>query len=492
MSNSLSPPTLAAYAAARRSRDARFDGRFFIAVTSTGIYCRPVCPAPTAHERNVRYYEHAASAAAAGFRPCLRCRPELAPGAAPCDSGDRLFDLALKRVGDGVLAEQSLAELAVSLGVSDRHLRRLFVQRLGVAPLQVHLTRCILLAKQLLTETRLPITDVALASGFASLRRFNQAFREATGMNPTALRRGSAEPVAGERLLLRLGYRPPYDFAHVLDFLRVRTIAGVERVGEAHYERVLGPAEQPGWLRISDDAARHALRLELDLPDLRQLPGLLRRVRRLFDLDADPLAVASVLGADPRLASAMTRWPGQRVPGAFDGWEAAVRAVLGQQVSVAAATTLMRRVVERFGVPLSGTHGFERLFPPPAALRRGDFDGIGLTQARIDCLRHLAAAVDDGRLPMESVDLSLQEWLARAVALPGIGPWTAHYMALRVLHHPDAFPAGDLILRKRLGTGKPASEREAEARSLAWRPWRAYAVMLLWRDTSAPEPGVSP
>jgi AraC family transcriptional regulator, regulatory protein of adaptative response / DNA-3-methyladenine glycosylase II len=488
----LPAPTVAAYAAARRSRDARFDGRFFIGVTSTGIYCRPVCPAPTAHERNVRYFEHAASAAAAGFRPCLRCRPELAPGAAPCDSGDRLFDLALRRVGDGALAESSLAALAASLGVTDRHLRRLFVQRLGVAPLQVHLNRCVLLAKQLLSETRLPITDVALASGFASLRRFNQAFRDATGMNPSTLRRRHAEAAPGERLQLRLGYRPPYDFAAVLDFLRARCIAGVERIGSDHYERVLGPAERPGWLRISDEPARHALRLELALPDLRQLPALLRRLRRQFDLDADPLAVAAVLGADPRLAPALQRWPGQRVPGAFDGWEAAVRAVLGQQVSVAAATTLMRRVVERFGTPLDGVAGFERLFPTAAALRRGDLGGIGLTQARIDCLRHLAAAVDDGRLPLEQVDLPLADWLARALALPGIGPWTAQYMALRVLHHPDAFPAGDLILRKRLGGERPASEREAEQRSAAWRPWRAYAVMLLWRDAGTPEHGVSP
>lgn len=483
--------TADAYAAARRSRDARFDGRFFVAVTTTGIYCRPVCPAPTAQERNVRYFEHAAAAAAAGFRPCLRCRPELAPGAAPCDSGDRLFDIALRRVGDGALAEGSLAELAASLGVTDRHLRRLFVQRLGVAPLQVHLNRCILLAKQLLTETRLPITDVALASGFASLRRFNQAFRDAVGMSPSALRRHRAE-APGERLTLRLGYRPPYDFAAVLDFLRVRCIAGVEQVGAAHYERVLGPAERPGWLRISDDPTRHALRLELDLPDLRQLPSLLRRLRRQFDLDADPLAVAAVLGADPRLAGALQRWPGIRVPGAFDGWEAAVRAVLGQQVSVAAASTLVRRVVERFGTPLPGRDDGARLFPSPAALRTAELDGIGLTRARIDCLRRLAAAVDDGRLPLEAVELSFDDWLARAVALPGIGPWTAHYMALRVLHHPDAFPAGDLVLRKQLGEGRVASGREAEAVSQAWRPWRAYALMLLWRGATSQPQGVPP
>ncbi|MFA5683126.1 MAG: AlkA N-terminal domain-containing protein [Lysobacteraceae bacterium] len=478
-----------AFSRARRARDARFDGRFFVAVHSTGIYCRPVCPAAIALERNVRYFRHAAAAAAAGFRPCLRCRPELAPGAAPCDGGGRLVDLALRRIRAGALEEGDVGSLARGLGIGERQLRRLFAARIGAGPLDVHLNQCVLLAKQLLTETDMPVLDVALASGFSSLRRFNAAFRQRAGLTPSALRR-QPRAVSGSELRLQLAYRPPYDFAALLAFLRRREIAGVERIDAQRYSRLLPGARRSGWLEVSATPSRHALTLRLDLPDLEQLPALLRRLRRLFDLDADPLAIDAVLDADPLLQGLGQRFPGQRLPGAFDGFETMVRAVLGQQVSVAAASTLMNRVVQRFGEVLPGGDGDQRRFPRPSVLAEADFDGIGLTQARARCLRALASAVAEGRLAAEPGGEDADVWRRQALSLPGIGPWTAEYMAMRVLHDPDAFPAGDLVLRRQLGADKPLSERAAEQRSLAWRPWRAYALMRLWRAAAESKPEI--
>jgi AraC family transcriptional regulator of adaptative response / DNA-3-methyladenine glycosylase II len=476
---------ITAFSAARRARDARFDGRFFVAVTSTGIYCRPVCPATTALERNVRYFRYAAGAAAAGFRPCLRCRPELAPGEAPCDGGDRLVETALRRIRQGALESGDVSSLCAGLGVGERQLRRLFAVRVGASPLDIHLNQCVLLAKQLLTETSLPVTEVALASGFGSLRRFNTAFQQRVGLSPSALRRRRP----GQRddgLVLQLGYRPPYDFSGLLGFLRRREISGVEQVGDQHYRRVLPGPMRAGWLEVRAIPGRHALQVRLELPQPERLPGILRRLRRLFDLDADPLAITEVLDADPLLAALGARFPGQRLPGAFDGFEAMVRAVLGQQVSVAAASTLMNRVVQRFGAPLDAVACFERRFPTAQALAEGDYEGIGLTGARARCLRGLAQAVVDGQLPDEPGTLDPAAWRRAALALPGIGPWTADYMAMRVLHDPDAFPAGDLVLRQQLGAGAPLSERDCEARSQPWRPWRAYALMRLWRAAAEP------
>ncbi|MCK7593195.1 AlkA N-terminal domain-containing protein [Pseudomarimonas salicorniae] len=477
--------TLALFSRARQARDARFDGRFFVAVTSTGIYCRPVCPAPPAHERNVRYFLHAAGAAAAGFRPCLRCRPELAPGSAPCDSGDRTVEAALVRIRQGALETGDVGSLAAGLGVGERQLRRLLVERVGAGPLDLHLNQCVLLAKQLLTESALPVTEVALASGFRSLRRFNSAFRQRVGMTPSALRAG--RPVRdGGALTLQLGYRPPYDWDGILAFLRRREIAGVERISESAYLRVLPGSGRGGWLEVTRLPGRHALQVRLELPELTALPGVLRRLRRLFDLDADPLAIDSVLDRDPLLAALGARFPGQRLPGAFAGFESMVRAVLGQQVSVAAASTLMNRVVERYGQPVPEVQGFRRAFPTPAALAGASFEGIGVTSARAECLRGLSRAVADGCLADEPGRADPVEWRRAALALRGIGPWTADYMMMRVLHDPDAYPAGDLVLRQQLGSGRPLAERACEARSQPWRPWRAYALMRLWRAASEP------
>lgn len=471
---------------ARRSRDARFDGLFFTAVSSTGIYCRPVCPAPAAKRANVRYCATAAAAEAAGFRPCLRCRPELAPGNPQWQRGEHVVSRALKLIEAGALADQSLEQLAARVGIGARQLRRLFVEHVGAPPISVHTTRRLLFAKQLLTETTLPITDVALASGFGSLRRFNAAFAQANRIAPRELRR-HPQHASGAGLVLRLAYRPPYDFAALLGFLRTRALPGVEHVVEQAYVRVFGSAQAPGWLRLSAwPDGEHALKLELHGAPATELLPLVTRVRRMFDLDADPEVIAATLGADGLLQPLLHKAPGLRLPGGWDGFEIAVRAVLGQQVSVAAARTLATRIVQRYGEPVSAAlpDSLERLFPTPAQLVDADLRASGVTTARAATIRGIAQALLDGRVDFRP-DQSLEDFVARWVALPGIGDWTAHYMAMRALSHPDAFPAADLILRRAANPGGEAlTTGELNGMSQAWRPWRAYAVMHLWRSTA--------
>ncbi len=452
---------------ARRARDPRFDGLFFTAVRTTGIYCRPVCPAPMPKPKNIRYFATAAAAAAAGYRPCLRCRPELSPDAWARGSDD-VVQRALSLIADGALQEDSIEDLADRLGIGGRQLRRLFVTQTGATPMAVHSTRRLLMAKQLLTETSLPVIEVALASGFKSLRRFNAAFRDGCGMPPTAIRRLNPQAQAGG-ISLRLGYRPPFDFGAALAFLGRRAIPEVERVTDHSYERRISAST---WIRVTASADRPELRLELPVVDPRAIPDVVRRVRRVFDLDADLSAVRCALEGDPLLAKAVHAHPGLRVPGGWDGFEVAVRAVLGQQVSVAGATTLAKRLVAQ--------HGDGRSFPRPEALYDAPLESLGLPKSRARTLRALAEAVADGRIDFRP-DQRLDDFVERMVALPGIGSWTAHYVAMRALSHPDAFPAGDLVVRQVLGGGVPVPQREAETRSQAWRPWRAYAVMHLWR-----------
>ena len=474
---------------ARLSRDPRFDGLFFTAVTSTRIYCRPVCPAPAPRPRNVAYFPSAAAAEAAGFRPCLRCRPELSPDDGAWRRGDDAMARALALIDAGLLAEQPLAALAERVHLGERQLRRLFVERLGAPPSGVHATRRLLFAKQLLTETSLPITDVALAAGFGSLRRFNATFREAYRMAPRDLRRRESTGDGGT-LALRLGFRPPYDFAAMLDFLRTRALPGVERVDADAYARVFAPMgerEAAGWLRVSRwPGGEHALRLEVHGAPPSRLLEIVRRVRRMFDLDAEPQTIATALSVHPRLRALQRRRPGLRLPSGWDGFEIAVRAIIGQQVSVAAARTLAARIAQRFGRPLvlPGADGLANLFPEPQALADADLAGIGLTQARAQALRTVARAVLDGAVDFRR-DSSLDEFVARWTELPGIGPWTAQYIALRALGHPDAFPVEDLVLQRALpGDGSRLSARALQVQSEAWRPWRAYSVILLWREAA--------
>ena len=483
---------------ARLSRDPRFDGLFFTAVTSTGIYCRPVCPAPAPKPRNITYYRNAAAAEAAGFRPCLRCRPELSPGDGAWRRGDAAVARALKLIDEGLLGEQPLATLAERVHLGERQLRRLFVERLGAPPIGVHGTRRLLFAKQLLTETTLPITQVALAAGFGSLRRFNATFQAAYRMAPRDLRKRPLQE-RGEALTLRLGYRPPYDFAAMLDFLRGRALPGVEIVDGTSYARVIaftnaGPIETAGWLRVSAwPGGEHALKLELHGAAPARLLDVVNRLRRMFDLDADPRAIAAALSTDARLRPLLALRPGLRLPSGWDGFEIAVRAVIGQQVSVAAARTVAARLAQRFGqaLPVPFAPGLEHLFPTPEALADADLSAIGLTLARAGTLRTMARALLDGRIDFKP-ERTLDDFAARWVALPGIGPWTAQYIAMRALGHPDAFPAEDLVLQRALpNDGSRLSAKVLSAHAEAWRPWRAYAVIHLWRDTMTPPGGAT-
>ncbi len=474
---------------ARLSRDPRFDGLFFTAVASTGIYCRPVCPAPAPRPSNVRYYASAAAAEAAGYRPCLRCRPELAPGEGAWRRSDETVARALKLIDQGALADAPLAALANRVGIGERQLRRLFVDRVGAAPIGVHGTRRLLFAKQLLTETTLSVTDVAMAAGFGSLRRFNTTFREAYRMAPRDLRR-RPRAHGDDALVLRLGYRPPHDLASMLAFLQGRALPGVEVVDGGGYTRLIAAPSNgtpAAWLRVGPwPDGEHALRLELHGVPPTHLLDVVGRVRRMFDLDADPATIAATLSASPRLRPLLRKRPGLRLPSGWDGFEIAVRAILGQQVSVAAARTLATRIAHRFGTALESppAPGLTHLFPRPDALAEADLAGIGLTRARADTVRGMARALLDGRIDFRP-ERTLADFVERWTALPGIGAWTAHYVAMRALGHPDAFPADDLVLRRAVATdGTPPTARVLTAIAEAWRPWRAYAVIHLWRDAT--------
>ena len=463
---------------ARAAKDSRFDGLFFTAVRTTGIYCRPVCPAPTPKKSNVTYFPTAAAAATAGYRPCLRCRPELAPGSATW-GGEHAVQRALSLIAEGALDEISIESLAAKVGLSGRQLRRVFIEHTGATAMAVHTTRRLLLAKQLLTETSLSVTQIAFAAGFKSLRRFNSAFVVGCGKPPTAIRRLRANaPTAA--LKLRLAYRPPFEFPLMLAFFARREIPGVEQVNVDSYERVLGSASGSTWIRVSANANKHELILEISDTDPRSIPFIVRRVRRLFDLDADLNAVHAVLREEPILAKALHKRPGLRVPGGWDGFEVAVRAVLGQQVSVAAATTLMHRLVDTYGEKrIGGRPGLDRVFPTSMHLINAPLEKIGLPKTRASTLRSLAQCHLDGSIGFQAGQ-RLDEFVSHFTKLPGIGDWTAHYVAMRALSHPDAFPAGDLVLQQVLGVDKRLSLKETETRSQAWRPWRAYAVLHLW------------
>ena len=467
---------------ARMSRDARFDGLFYTAVTSTKIYCRSVCPAPSPKPQHILYYATAAAAASAGFRPCLRCRPEAAPGSPLHRAGGELVRQALHLIEDGALDGASVGALAARIGVGERHLRRLFVEQLGASPLEIAATRRVLFAKKLLSETALPVTEIALASGFASVRRFNAAFQSAYRMPPRVVRRKAG--IVADGLTLRLPYRPPYDFAAQLAFYARRAIPGVEQVDAATYRRVFMHDGVIGSFAVQAARDENALLLCIQFPNSSVLPMLSTRVRRMFDLDADPVAINAALTQSEVLRALVQIHPGQRLPGAWDGFETAVRAVLGQQISVAAARTFAARLVERFGERLldeSGS-GVNALFPTPQRLCDADIASIGLPKARAETLRELARAVCAGQLHF-APNQTLDNFVESMVRLPGIGAWTAHYVAMRALLHPDAFPAADLILRRAAASdGVALSTKALEQLSQTWRPWRAYAVLHLWRS----------
>ena len=467
---------------ARVSRDPRFDGKFFIAVTSTGVYCRPVCPVPSPKIANIRYYTTAAAAAEAGFRPCLRCRPEAAPGTPAWLGTSALVRRALRLIQDGVLDESSVDALATRLGIGPRHLHRLFVQHVGASPITVAQTRRLHFAKRLLDETDLPITEVALAAGFGSVRRFNDTFQRTYRRAPRELRRRRRRGFAAEGgdVVLKLAFRPPYDWPQVRAFLARRAVAGVERVDDRGYARTVASDGGHALVCVRALDGEHALELRVRGAAPAELFQLSSAARRAFDLAADPGRIALAFRADPVLAPLVKLRPGLRIPGAWDPFECSVRAVLGQQVSVAAGRTLAARLVARVGRRVAdGTDGLTHLFPAPADLEVADLDGLGLTGARAAALRALASAVTGKRVDFGA---PTEEVTAALAALPGLGAWTAQYVALRAMGEPDAFPAADLVLRRIAAAGgTPLTTRALERRAESWRPWRGYAVMHLWR-----------
>ncbi|WNG30396.1 DNA-3-methyladenine glycosylase 2 family protein [Cystobacter fuscus] len=466
------------------ARDRRFDGLFFVGVSTTGIYCRPVCTARTPRLERCAFYRTAAEAEHAGFRACLLCRPELAPGSAPVDSVPRLVAAAVSRIEGGFLNESSLDELAAELGVTSRHLRRAMETELGVSPVELAQSRRLALAKQLLQDTALPLAEVAFASGFQSVRRFNALFQERFGRPPSELRRASDEAVGSRSLVLRLDYRPPLDWEQLLLYLRGRAIPGVEHVGDSEYRRTVRLGSRTGWLVVRKDPRRPALLAEVSLSLAGVLMQVATRLRALFDLDARPEVISECLGRDALLARCVQARPGLRVLGAFEPFELTVRAILGQQVTVRAATTLSGRLVARFGEPVDGPHAeLSRLFPLPetlAAASEDDVAALGLPGARARSLLGVARAVAEGSVRLDR-HAEVDETMAALEALPGIGAWTAHYVAMRALRWPDAFPASDLGIRKALGG---VTAKEAGARAEAWRPWRSYAAMHLWTSLS--------
>jgi AraC family transcriptional regulator of adaptative response / DNA-3-methyladenine glycosylase II len=467
------------------ARDPRFDGLFFVGVTSTRIYCRPICPARTPGRDRCTFFPSAAAAEQARFRPCLRCRPELAPGNAPVDAVGRTARLAAARIGAGVMNDEgSLETLAEELGVCSRHLRRVLRQELGVSPVELAQTHRLLLAKQLLTETALPIIDVAFASGFASVRRFNALFRARYRLTPRDLRKTKGQGARDESIRLTLAYRPPLAWDTLLQFLAGRAVPGVEAVVGRSYLRTVALNELRGWVKVEPAPARHALTVELPMSLAGALPRLLAKLRNVFDLDARPDVIASHLGRDIHLGGRVESNPGLRVPGAFHGFELAVRAVLGQQVSVRAATTLAGRIAEALGEPIETPFpALTRLSPAPARVadaRQDTLTGLGLVAARAECVRALARAVCDRAVSLEPGPDPV-DCMERLMALPGIGAWTAHYIAMRGLRWPDAFPHADLGLRKALAGRTP---REVLAMAEPWRPWRAYAAMHLWNTST--------
>jgi AraC family transcriptional regulator of adaptative response / DNA-3-methyladenine glycosylase II len=473
---------------ARLARDARFDGLFFTGVLTTGIYCRPVCPAPEPKRENVVYFPSAAAAAQAGLRPCLRCRPEAAPGTPAWNGTCTTVARAMNLIRQGAFNEGDTEALASRLGVGGRHLRRLFKQHLGASPIAIANTQRVFFANQLLRETTLPVSDIAYTCGFGSIRRFNAAFRKAYAQSPTGFRRrhtdGSGDSLPGFQCRLTLAYRPPYDWDRMLAFFRHRAIPGVERVDRKGYHRVIRHQQRLGAIHVFHAPARHALLLEVQLARSPGLMEIVQRVRRMFDLDANMDAVHRTLAADGFMAPMLQGLEGLRLPGSWDPFETAVRAVVGQQVSVKGARTVVGRIAQKAGTAAEGftDSGLTRCFPTADALGQTDLTGIGIPAKRIETLKTLSRGVASGAVVLE-IGSGLAEFVRRLIQVPGIGTWTAHYIALRGLGEPDAFPESDLgIVRALTRDGEKPTPGKIRQMAEPWRPWRGYAATVLWNS----------
>jgi AraC family transcriptional regulator of adaptative response / DNA-3-methyladenine glycosylase II len=467
---------------ARLSRDARFDGKFFIGVLGSRVYCRSICPAPTAKEKNVRYFPSAAAAAEAGFRPCLRCRPECSPGTPAWLGTSSTVSRALRLIGESGLDDGGVEVLAGRLGVGSRHLRRLFLKHLGATPSAVAQTQRLHFAKKLIDETRLPMSQVAIASGFGSVRRFNASITSVYHRTPSQIRRLARQTATQpeNQYLFRLRFRPPYNWEGMLAFLAARATPGVEAVEAGSYRRSISLGRTHGYFEASLDEANDALVVKIQFGDPRSLFFIVERIRAMFDLNADWAAIARSLGTDAVLGPLVAANPGLRVPGCWNGFELAVRAILGQQIRVKGATVLAGRLVKAFGQPFATADGLTHVFPTPAVLADANVGGIGVPGARAETIRALARAVCQGRVSFKEI-VDVDDFLTRLCEIPGIGRWTAQYVAMRALREPDAFPSGDLGLLRGLGL---ESNRELEKRAEAWRPWRAYATVYLWNAGS--------
>lgn len=472
------------YERARLSRDARFDGRFYVGVRTTGIYCRPICPANPPKSENVTFYPTAAAASEAGYRPCLRCRPECAPGTPAWAGTSTTVQRGLRLIADGALDDGNVERLADRLGVTSRHLRRLFTKHVGASPLAVAHTQRLHFAKRLIDQTALSMQEISIAAGFGSVRRFNDTFRKTYGRTPRELRRGREVDVTTASLSVLLPYRKPYGWLEMLNFFAGRATPGVELVQDGRYLRSVVTGSGRGIIDVSE--CDGALSLSVHGIGTDSLFSIVQRARGMFDLDAAIDDIGRTLSGDRVLHGWLKKNPGLRVPGAWDGFELTVRAILGQQVSVKAATTFAGRIAERYGerieVPVDGLlHAPNRLFPEPRKLMRARLENLGVIRSRAQTIRDLARAVVKGSL---SFDLAqdMDEHRRALLSIKGIGDWTAEYVAMRALKNPDAFPASDLGLLRAFDGPDGERPRPAEllARAEAWRPWRAYAALLIW------------
>lgn len=467
------------------ARDPRHDGRFYTGVHTTGIYCRPVCPARTPKKENVSFYPSPAAAQSAGLRPCLRCRPETAPGTPAWQGTGATVSRAMRLIEEGALDEGSVEQLATRLGLGARQLGRLFQKHLGASPVAVAQTRRILIAKQMLHDTDLPVIDVAMAAGFGSLRRFNELFASIFKQPPSMLRRAleAERAPSGGQISLRLAVRPPYDWPGMLAFWRLRAIDGVEHVDGDAYHRTFAIAGKSGTLAVRQ-AGPAALELSVAASDLTLLPILIARIKRQFDCDADPEVIGASLRSDALLAPLVAKRPGLRVPVAFDPFETGLRAILGQQITVPAAVKLFGQLVGLCGTPLGGDGPLNKVMPDAKAVAQADLSALKMPRARIAALQAFAALVAGHPDFFAQDQTRIREAL---LALPGIGPWTADYIAVRALGDPDGFASGDVALQRVLAgpDGARPDARALEERSRAWRPWRAYAAQHLWTADAA-------
>lgn len=476
--------------AAFKAKDARFDGHFFVGISSTGIYCRPVCKARQPKAENCTFYPSAAEAEQAGYRPCLLCRPELAPGTSITDATQSLVRRAARILEENCGSGQNLAELAGRLGCTDRHLRRVFTAEYHVAPVQYLQTCRLLLAKNLLTDTNLSVLEIAMAAGFGSLRRFNDLFKEHYRLSPTALRKQAiGEKQRDGSITLALGYRPPYGWEQMLDFLAQRAIPGVEAVQDNAYLRtvhMVNGDRQPvyGWVRIGCKPEKNVLTVTVSETLLQVLPQVLARVRHLFDLYCDPHIIYETLSTMNELRPGLSLL-GTRIPGCFNAYEMAVRAVLGQQITIKAASTLASRLVETYGTPVqTGIEGLTHTFPSPEDILalEGPIENhlgpLGIIATRARTIAALAQVLVQGEIDF-GLSAQPEDEMKKLLALPGIGPWTAQYIAMRALGWPDAFLETDIGVKKAL---EPYNPKEMLELAEAWRPWRSYATINLWNS----------